>query len=210
MNHYDIVQIGAHIGNDDVYKIIVNEPNISALLIEPVPWFFNKLKYNYRLISNPERITFDNSVIHTYNGMCEFYCMRDIDYTFNYNSEKNWGVEISGVNLNLIKQHERFLKNQQFQYDTLNLPCITPTKLIEKYNITSVEFLKIDAEGLDYHLIINWPFNLIQPKYIKFESCHLDGTINSTSLMVPLNEFLTNKGYMFLKNEGLDSIYISC
>jgi FkbM family methyltransferase len=196
------------VGNDDIHNIIVNEPSVSALLVEPVPWFFDKLKQNYRLISNPKRITFVNSVIHTYDGVCEFHCMNEVDYIFNYTTEKNWGLEISGVNLNLIKQHERYLKNQQFQFETLNLQCITPKSLIKKYNITDVEFLKIDAEGLDYKIIINWPFNLIRPRYLKFEQCHLDGTINSNTLSTSLNTFLTNKGYSFFKDDGLDRIYI--
>ena len=44
---YNIVQIGAYVGNDDVHKIIVNEPSVNALLIEPVPWYFDKLKQNH-------------------------------------------------------------------------------------------------------------------------------------------------------------------
>ena len=53
---YNIVQIGAYVGNDDVHKIIVNEPSVNALLIEPVPWYFDKLKQNYSNISDNEQI----------------------------------------------------------------------------------------------------------------------------------------------------------
>lgn len=205
---YNIVQIGAYVGNDDVYKIIINEPSVNALLIEPVPWYFDKLKQNYSNISNPSRITFDNTVIHTYDGECQFHCMKEVEYEFNYNTDKNWGPEISGVNLQLIKQHEQYLNNQQFQYETLNLKCITSLSLINKYNITDIEFLKIDAEGLDYDLITNWPFDKVKPKYIKFEHCHLDGHVNSNESYRSLDMFLSNRNYVFLKDEGLDKIYI--
>ena len=205
---YNIVQIGAYVGNDDVYKIIVNEPNINALLIEPVPWYFDKLKQNYSNIPNPNRISFDNSVIHIYDGECIFHCMKEVEYEFNYNTDKNWGPEISGVNLELIKEHEQYLNNQHFQYKTLNLKCITSLSLINKYNITDIEFLKIDAEGLDYDLITNWSYDKVKPKYLKFEHCHLDGHINSNSSANTLNIFLNNRGYKFLKDESLDRVYI--
>jgi len=204
---YDIVQIGAYIGNDDVHNILKNELNASALLIEPVPWYFEKLKQNYKSIINPQRIKFDNRVINTYDGECDFYCIKDLDYKYNYNSEKNWVPEISGVKLELIKEHEQFLKNETIKYETLKLKCITVLTLLKEYDITNIEFLKIDAEGLDFDLLINWPFETIAPKYIKFEACHLDGHVNKNTKLNILNDFLVKRNYSYLKQEGLDVIY---
>ena len=44
---YSIVQIGSFIGNDDVYKMLTEQPQCNAILVEPVPWFFDTLKRNY-------------------------------------------------------------------------------------------------------------------------------------------------------------------
>lgn len=204
---YHIVQIGAYVGMDDVHDILSKENSINALLIEPVPWYFEKLKTNYQNIVNPKRIKFENRVVHTYDGECDFYCVKDLNYKYNYNTEKNWGPEISGTNLNLIKEHEQFLQHENFKYETLKLKCIKSITLLKEYAISGIEYLKIDAEGLDFDLLINWPFDMAAPKYIKFEMCHLDGHINQSTKSKILNEFLINKGYQFFKTEGLDAIY---
>ena len=204
---YSIVQIGAYVGNDDIHDILHKEPNAKALLIEPVPWYFEKLKENYKSIINPQRIKFDNRIIHTYDGECDFYCIKDLEYKYNYNAEKNWVPEISGVKLELIKEHEQFLSNENIKYETLKLKCITVPTLLKEYNITNIDFLKIDAEGLDFDLLMNWPFEIIAPKYIKFEACHLDGHVNKSTKLNILNDFLIKKNYLYLKQEGLDVIY---
>lgn len=204
---YNIVQIGAFVGKDEVHDILTKETNATAILIEPVPWFYDKLMENYSTISNSNRITFSSDVINLYDGVCEFHCMENIDYKFNYQTEKNWGPEISGTSMVLIKEHEQYLDGQSFQYRTLNLNCISPKSFIKKHNITGIEFLKIDAEGMDFDLITNWPFDTIKPKYLQFEICHLDGHVNQKTKLNPLNSFLNKMGYNFLKNNGLDVIY---
>lgn len=205
---YSIVQIGAFTGMDDVHHILLKETNVNALLIEPVPWYFEKLKKNYSSIKNPKRIQFDNRVINTYNGECDFHCVKDLNYNYNYNIEKNWGPEISGTKLNMIKEHEKFLKNESFEYETLKLKCITTSTLLQEYNINKIEFLKIDAEGLDFDLLINWPFQKVAPKYIKFEACHLDGHVNKKTKIETINRFLNEKKYSFLNAGEMDLTYI--
>jgi FkbM family methyltransferase len=206
---YSIVQIGAFIGNDDVYKMLMEQPQCNAILVEPVPWFFDTLKRNYWGIKNPSRIVFDNSVINTYDGECDFHCMKeDVKYKFNYNTEIDWGKEISSLRLNIIKEHEMFLDNCQFQYDTLKLNCISPTSFVKKHNITSLEYLKIDTEGFDFEILTNWPFNLAMPKYIKFETTHLDGSVNKFSRYTELDNLLGRYDFKYLKTENRDAIYV--
>ncbi len=198
---FNIVQIGAFNGNDKVYDILKKEITAKALLIEPVPWIFEELKNNYKIIANPDRLFFDNSVINIYNGECEFYAINNKQYS------ENWATQLSSLKLTLIKEHEQFLNNNELEYQKLILPCINSLSLIKKYNITDIEFLKIDAEGLDYDLIKDWPYDKIKPKYLQFEIVHLDGKINSRKSFFSMNSFLKTKGYTFLKDEDLDIIY---
>lgn len=198
---FNIVQIGAFIGNDKIHKILKNKVDANALLIEPVPWNFEKLKNNYKNICNPNRILFSDSVINNYNGQCEFYAVKHKNYS------QDWFIQLSSLKLNLIKEHEKLLNNDVIEYQKLILPCINSLSLIEKYNITDIEFLKIDAEGSDCDLIKDWPYYKINPRYIQFESAHLDGKINSNNIFFSINEFLKTKGYFFLKQEKLDVIY---
>lgn len=199
----NILQIGAFTGNDKIHEILKNEITANALLIEPVPWNFELLKNNYKNIANPDRIMFDSSVINTYNGQCEFYAIK------NNNYYAHWIPQISSLKLNFIKDHQRFTNNETIQYEQLHLQCINFSSLIQKYNITDVELLKIDVEGFDYNLITDWPYNKIRPKYIQFEAAHLDGNMNQSNKLYPhLYKFLNERGYLFIKDEELDKIFI--
>ena len=198
---FNIVQIGAFSGNDKVYDILKKEITANALLIEPVPWVFEELKNNYKKIANPDRLLFDNSVINIYDGECEFYAINNKQYS------ENWAIQLSSLKLTLIKEHEQFLKNNELEYQKLILPCINSLSLIKKYNITDIEFLKIDVEGLDYDLVKGWPYDKVKPKYFQFEFAHLDGKINSRKSFFSMDLFLNTKGYTLLKYEDLDVIY---
>lgn len=197
----NILQVGAFTGNDKIHQILKNEITASALLIEPVPWNFELLKNNYKNIANPDRIIFDSSVINTYNGQCKFYAVKHN----NYNTD--WIPQISSLNLNFIKDHEKIINNETIRYEQLYLQCINFSSLIEKYKIMNVELLKIDVEGFDYNLIIDWPYNKIRPKYIQLETAHLDGSVNKSNKLIDLNKFLYKQGYSFIKNEELDKIF---
>lgn len=197
----NILQIGAFTGNDKIHQILKNEITANALLIEPVAWNFELLKNNYKNIANPDRIMFDSSVINTYDGQCKFYAVKNKNYNVH------WVPQVSSLKLDFVKDHEKLLNNEIIEYEQINLQCISLSSLIKKYNITNIELLKIDVEGLDYDLLMDWPYDKIKPKYIQFEAVHLDGIVNKSSRLFQLNKFLMKQNYVFLKNEELDLIY---
>ena len=49
------------------------------------------------------------------------------------------------------------------------LPCMTLNSLCEKHNITQVDFLKIDTEGYDCHIINSIDFKKLHISFILFE-----------------------------------------
>ena len=50
---------------------------------------------------------------------------------------------------------------------------MTLNELCEKYNVTEVDFLKIDTEGHDYRVLKTIDLNKINVKMIKIEHKHL-------------------------------------
>lgn len=206
----NIFQIGAYTGNDDIHAMLNENINRTAILIEPVPWFFNKLKTNYSNIINPRRIAYENVVINTYDGECDFYCMKDnVQYNYNYDADADWGSELSGLYEHIIKEHQdMFFKECEAKYVKLKLPCTTVRTLLKKYNITQIEYLKIDAEGFDGEILKTWPYDIIKPKYLKFESTHLDGHVNQFSTGRQIETKLLQEGYEFYKIFHRDLIYI--
>lgn len=52
--------------------------------------------------------------------------------------------------------------------------------LIKKYHLTEIDFLKIDIEGSDVPVLLDYSF-VIKPKMIKFEHVHYSGKIYDAS-----------------------------
>lgn len=69
---------------------------------------------------------------------------------------------------------------------------ITWENLIKKYNISNIDYLKIDTEGYDFILLKNFPYNKIKPKFIKFEH-NLD--CYTEEMREEIGMFLKEKNY---------------
>ena len=67
-------------------------------------------------------------------------------------------------------------------------------QLFEKYNITDLDILYIDAEGIDDLIIKSIDFNKINISKIYFENLHIT--------QPDIYTYLENKGYKIKKNIG--------
>ena len=70
----------------------------------------------------------------------------------------------------------------------VNVPMMTFDTLFEMTEVSSIDFLKIDVEGYDGELLKMFPWHNIKPKFIQFESKH----INDLDYVI---ELLTSMGY---------------
>ena len=132
-----LVQIGANSGNDVVYNFIsANQNQIElAVLIEPIPFIIEELKQNY---SKFENIVVENIAISD-EDLSEF--------TLYYEEDSNY--EVSSFSKKHILDHGC----PEYKIKSINVPCLTINQLLEKYKITELDYLYIDTEGLDVHII---------------------------------------------------------
>jgi FkbM family methyltransferase len=56
----------------------------------------------------------------------------------------------------------------------IEVETITLENLFDKHKITEIDFLKIDTEGMDIHILSDYSFNVL-PTMIKFEHVHGSG-----------------------------------
>ena len=64
---------------------------------------------------------------------------------------------------------------------------MTLNKLFEKYNITEIDYLFLDIEGIDFEVLQTIDFNRVNIKNIQVEFLHMDTAI--------LLKFMKDKGY---------------
>lgn len=165
----DFIQVGANIGNShqDIIWPIIRERKWKGIFIEPIPHAFNKLIENYKDL---EGSFFENIAIMNYNGYVDIY------WSPLYNAE------ISSVN---------WMHSPDRNVNKITCPCLTLEGLFKKYNLTTVELLQIDTEGLDGLILLRTNFNNIHPKYIRFEHLHLgkNGNVSKSIVMDYLSEW---------------------
>lgn len=100
-------------------------------------------------------------------------------------------------------KHHMFSGHTSFSYDHMRVhghspdnivkvvhPARTITSILEEYNITNLERLYIDTEGLDVDILMTIDYNKYNVSHITFEHIHCDGAWKGNSTNPKLVQFL--------------------
>ena len=156
------LSIGANDGIfvDEIFQFKLLNDKWKCFFIEPVRKTFDKLIENYTKHYPNNDFTYINKAINTYCG--------------------------SGILVTLKKDDSygmcSFSRPEDDNTVRIQVGCITIKKLIEDYeSIDNIDFLKIDAEGMDSEIIIQFLDLNIFPKIILFEHIGQNGKARSYS-----------------------------
>lgn len=169
--HIDYLQIGAHIGNtpnDPIYNMEIVNKNI--ILIEPVPFLYDMLKYNYKERIGTNEIEFLNIAVSDYDGMINLVApSKDNDFNA-YPFFLNQMASTTDRYIKQLKFQERF---PNFKFETISVPCRTLHTIIQERGITSLDHLFIDTEGHDETILRAYDFH-VKPNRITFEKFYMN------------------------------------
>jgi len=174
----NIVQIGVCQANDDLTKIITDQPNI-LVLVEPLMVHNDKILECYDWVNNKH---LENVVI--------FPTLRD-KMTFFYHENDGPLYEVASLKMNHILKHG-YGKDGIVRLD---VECLTINLLFDKYKLLDIDILYIDAEGTDDLIIKSIDFEKYNIKNIYFENLHLNN--------VDIYHFLEEKGFSVTKKVGM-------
>lgn len=192
--HYDFVEIGT----SDFDTLIQScDENTIGLSIEPVKIYFDRLP----LKTNVKKL---NCAVSNINSELTCYWV-DADDIIKYQLP-NWIRGCGTINHQhpLVIQ-ELASKNILDLYKSQKCEVISWSVLVERENIKSVSFLKIDAEGSDYDIlesILN-DVNSVIPNKIQFENKDF---VDTNRLALILNKF-SELGYSY-KNIDMFNILL--
>jgi FkbM family methyltransferase len=160
-----IIQIGANNGKDNVFDFIKkNQKSLElAILIEPIPFIIDELKFQYKDINN---VIIENIAITDEENLEQM--------TLYYLGDSNY--EVSSFSKNHVLTHKP--PGSSFPLESLEVSCFTINKLMKKHNLNDVDYLFIDTEGLDVHIIASIDFAKYKIKNIIFETVHTDGAFS--------------------------------
>ena len=154
------VQIGGYVANDHVFEKVKNENVELGIIVEPLDFLNSQIEKCYENVKN---IIIENIIIVPVKES------ESVDF-FIYDNNDNF--EISSVNkehlLKVGPLEENMIKK-------LNLKCCSITELFNKYSITDLDYLFIDAEGLDIDILMSIELKNFNIKNIIFEHHHASG-----------------------------------
>lgn len=183
-----IIQIGANSGKDHVFDFALSNKQLIELLIlvEPIPFLIDTLKAQYRdfEVASVEAIAIADEKTES--------------FTLYYEEESNY--EVSSFNKKHILDHGC----PEYKIKSVEVPAMTVNELLDKYHIDELDYLFVDAEGLDIHILSSIDYGKYKIKNIFFEIAHTDGANTRGSNFSKITRYLQNLGYTLTTQDSLN------
>jgi FkbM family methyltransferase len=208
---FTLLQIGANDGvTNDPINHFLQKNNGNAILVEPIPDVFEKLKKNY----SRKDIKLVNAAIYENDTNVPMYRISP-KLEEKYKSLYKANANASGIT-SLNKEHvENFLiKIAPKYFDNHNIdewieettvPGMTFKTLVSTYQISTIDILQIDTEGYDFEVLkMAFASKISEPIVINFEYKNL----NSIDVDMAI-KLLNEKNYCTFKHEGNICAYIN-
>jgi FkbM family methyltransferase len=183
--NFSLVVVGANTGERLGEKIEECLKRGAVLLIEPVPWIFEKLKAKHGRV---ELISLLEAVISESDAdQISFFAP-----TQSANEVAMWGDQLGSLSpVHAISHSTDFAG----KIEEIKVKGLSFRTLIEKFQIENIDSLCIDTEGYDSILLRTFPFEKIKPKEIIFEYKHSDGIFNIGKNFANVLTVLDESGY---------------
>lgn len=160
-----LVQLGASNGNDDLSRFIKksNKQIEFGLFVEANSLHIPDLKKSYKEFPN---IIIENIAIKTPSHL------EDTLKLF-YHTKDEPLYEITSCKKSHIEKHIEVCHHLQGgEIKSFTIKCITIEDLFKKYNITDLDWLLLDVEGIDAELLLTTDWSKYNIKKFDFENVH--------------------------------------
>ena len=197
---FNLVIVGAHDGSKTEAFINKAARAGKVLLIEPVPFLFERLAARYR--SNPNIALRDFAISHD-DGEVVFTAPK-----ISANALLHYGDQLGSLVPGHAMAHH---SNMDAHIEALKVRACSFATLVETEKMGSVHTLITDMEGMDAELLPTFPFSAVIPGRIIFEFKHADGFMRVGRKLAMLLGILEDRGYRIhvLSEENMLAIHQS-
>lgn len=156
------VQVGAYDGrtNDHLYQHIQGNPGWSGLVVEPISDSYKKLAETYADRPNIRPI---HAAIHETSGPRNMYRIPD-----EPGNDPRLQM-LASFNKPLIASKVWMALTPDVEAVQESVECITLPELLEQENVSQIDILQVDAEGLDGLILDQLDLERYRPEAILFE-----------------------------------------
>lgn len=182
-----LVQIGSNDGktNDPFFDSIVTR-GWSALLVEPVPYVYERLAENHR---GRAHVRTANVAISGRDEVRPFFHLRRDDR----GDTPWWYDQIGSFDREQVLKSRDEIPGLEELLTSTEVRCLSLRSLLETHGIRSFHILHTDLEGYDSHVIRQLDFARWSPDLILYENKHLPSGERAA-----VNGFLEGAGYRLI------------
>lgn len=161
----NLVQVGALEGlDDDPLKEFLSRHPINSILIEPQPLAFSRLRSTY---SGSRNITVCNSAIDVADGRRALYTVSGGP------GVPSWAEGLASFDKSTILKHAPLIPDLAQHIQPIEVDCVTPSTLMQRYGIDEIHALVVDTEGYDLEILRSFWAAGVRPKVLCVEHKHL-------------------------------------
>lgn len=194
------VEIGANDGEQhDHLRPYILERGWSGIMVEPVPYVFERLRRNY---GGFERVQLANVAIADADGTVPFHHLVAPPDDLAAEKLPSWYDAIGSLSRDAVLSHTGHFPDLESRLVTTEVPSLTYQSLLDRHGVERVDLLLIDAEGLDWHILESIDFCARPPRLVIYEHYHL-----SRSDRARADEHMRAHGYETLE-EAFDTFCV--
>jgi FkbM family methyltransferase len=165
------VEVGSNDGvQHDYLRPLILERQWHGIMVEPVPYVFERLRDNYGSL---DRIELENAAIAQRDGTLPFFHLREADEAERAELP-GWYDGIGSFSREVVMSHATHIPDIEDRVVKAQVPALTFESLCRKYGVKRVDLVLIDTEGYDWEIIRSIDLATRHPRLLVYEHYHLD------------------------------------
>jgi FkbM family methyltransferase len=163
---FQVLVVGAYDGvaNDPLGKFVLSRP-CSGIFVEPQTGVFKRLRKN---LGDGPQFHFVNAAIDQSSGTREFFHVRSGTVGL-----PAWTEQLASFHREHIAKHEDRAPGLSQYIASTMVRTLSFPDLLSQFQLSSMDVLQIDAEGVDALLLGWFPFDSVKPGVVHYEIAHM-------------------------------------
>jgi FkbM family methyltransferase len=188
----NFINLGCYDGltNDPIAELIINN-ELRGWFIDANSKMLDQCRENF----TGDLYKFECLGIHSKNGTFDFYIAKENEKT------PKWFTQTSTFLKSRVDDLKKELSIGDNMFDVIKVKTERIDEFITTRRITELEIINIDLEGLDEHVIMDFPFHVVKPKYIIIELLYTKKKFNQESV-----DYIISQGYKYVQTIELFSM----
>lgn len=175
MKNYVIIGAMDGISHDNIFDRLKDETDYQAYFIEPVPYYFEKLKENIKQLSNANAY---NLFILDNNASVQMAFVKP-----EFLPKESFLDGCSSLVENNIPLNKYLKEVPKNILETIEISAITFDQFCILCDIKDIHYLQIDTEGCDERILKTIDLNKYNVKELKFENHYISDTFYTELLI---------------------------